>query len=390
MEQVLDPETRELTTSRLRLCSDVVVAPRTRGEEIYYHIESRSQGTFFRVGYAEYVFLSLLDGRHSVAQATTLAVRTLGAKALSQRQAVQTADWALRQRLVQPAGIGEGLAEPEKPGTSRWQKYNPFWLKLPLGSPDRLLSALTPLVGWLFSPIATLLGCAFMLWGAMTLLSHSAEFGASAATVLAPNNWLWLAAAWVVLKLVHELGHGLACKWHGGEVRDVGVIFVLFAPLAYVDVTSCWRFPNRWQRIHVAAAGMYVELLLASLAAILWTQTDSVATRHLLHNVVIMASLSTLLFNANPLMRFDGYYILSDLLGAPNLAEEGSRAVSGGAAWLFFGKPLSSPRQLGARPWLIRIYGLLSLGWRVLVCASLLAAAAVLWHGAGLLLAAAG
>ena len=157
------------------------------------------------------------------------------------------------------------------------------------------------------------------------------RFSAGSAGILAPGNWWSLAAAWFVLKLGHEISHAAVCKKYGGTVREMGLIFILFAPVAYVDVTSCWRFSSKWHRIHTAAAGMYAELFLAALAVFGWS-AESAVVQHLLHNVVFMASLTTILFNANPLMRFDGYYLLTDLVDVPNLYSQGTQWVQSVAA----------------------------------------------------------
>ena len=224
----------------------------------------------------------------------------------------------------------------------------------------------------------------------MPACASSARIGscllASSHLIFSPHNWLSMAIVWVLLKIAHELAHALACKRYGGEVRDMGLVFILFAPAAYVDVTSCWRFSSKWQRMHVAAAGMYVELVLAAMAAIAWSQTDSLVVRHWLFNVILMASVSTLLFNANPLMRFDGYYLLADLLEIPNLSPEGSRFVQQLGSRIFFGSRPAGQSPLGWRGCSFACYGLAAWLWRLAVCGSLLAASAILWQGAGLML----
>ncbi|MEO8496039.1 MAG: hypothetical protein ABI614_13285 [Planctomycetota bacterium] len=260
-------------------------------------------------------------------------------------------------------------------------------MQFSLGSPNKLLSALVVPLGWLFSFWAMLAGLLVIAAGVGTVVSHAEKFAAASHSVLTPHNWVWLGLAWLGLKIVHELAHGLCCKYHRGEVREAGVVFMLLAPMAYIDVTSCWRFPSKWQRIHVAAAGMYVELLLASVAAIVWSRIDSPVFNHLLYNVIVMASLSTLLFNANPLMRFDGYYILADLLGIPNLGSEASRFVKQLANRIFFGARMQPFELVGLRLWCVRMYGLASAAWRLLLCFSLATAASVLLHGAGVVLA---
>ena len=231
-------------------------------------------------------------------------------------------------------------------------------------------------------PSVVLIVCA----GLAVILTKSDRFVETSHMIFAPHNWLSLGIAWIVLKLVHELAHALSCKRYGGEVRETGLIFILFAPAAYVDVTSCWRFPSKWQRIHVAAAGMYAELVIAGLAALIWQQSDSTVLRHGLFNIILMASVSTLLFNANPLMRFDGYYLLADWLEIPNLSTEGTAAVQRLAKRLFWGVPDMERVQVGWRGIVIRIYGLAATCWRIVVSTSLILASVWLWHGAGVVL----
>jgi putative peptide zinc metalloprotease protein len=387
-----DLSTRELTTCRLKLSDELIFVPQEHAGSTFYHIEAPSKGRFYRVGYPEYVFLSLLDGRTTMAQAVTLSVRALGAEALSQPKALEVALWLLEQGLAQvvddPQSAFRTTEGPTK--QSGLQRLNPFWIKLPLLRPDRMLQAILPLTSWLFSPFMTVLGLLVISLGLVVIATCWGEFVASSQLIFSPHNWLLMALVWGVLKLVHETAHGLVCKRYGGEVREAGIILILLAPAAFVDVTSCWRFPSKWQRIHVAVAGMFCELVLAALAAIVWTQVDSTILRHLLFNTIVMASFSTLVFNANPLMRFDGYYILADFLEIPNLASEGMRFVRRLGARLFFGQVPVSRDLLGSRGWIVRVYGIAAWLWRLFVCASLLAAASVLFKGAGLALGAFG
>lgn len=389
-----DLSTREIGGSRLKLVDELIFAPQAHGLKTVYHIEHPSKGKFYRVGYPEYVFLSLLDGSRTVAQTLTITARQLGSEALTQTRGMEVANWLLEHRLAQFAD-NESAWSPSNlksdgPSSGVFKHLNPFWMKCPLGSPDRMLTAILPAFGWLFSIWATLAAVALILFAAGCIVSNWTKFAASATTILTPHNWLSMILAWLCLKVIHEMAHGLACKYHRGEVRETGLVFILLAPMAYVDVTSCWRFPSRWQRIHVAAAGMVAELVVAAIAAILWTQVDSSVVHHLLFNLIVMASLSTLLFNANPLMRFDGYYILADLVQIPNLATDGNRSLKATAARIFFGEKQPPLQVLGFRRWFVRVYGLAAAGWRLLICVSLVTAASVLLHGAGLALAVVG
>ena len=153
-----------------------------------------------------------------------------------------------------------------------------------------------------------------------------------------------------------------------GTVRETGIMFILFAPLAYVDVTSSWRFRSQWHRIHVAAAGMYVELAIAGIAAIVWSNTEGGWLSSMCFNTIVMASITTVMFNANPLMKFDGYYILSDALGMPNLYVNGQQYVSYWARRYLLGVPGMLPAWSRGHGIIIRIYGWTSLAWRIMTC----------------------
>ena len=136
------------------------------------------------------------------------------------------------------------------------------------------------------------------------------------------RNFPVLLAVIYLIKALHEFGHGLTCKNYNGEVHEMGWLFLVFNPFLYCNITDSWTFPSKAQRLLVTAAGMMTEILFAALAAIVWYFTDQPGFVHALaFNVVIACSVSTVLFNANPLLKFDGYYILMDLIEVPNLRQ---------------------------------------------------------------------
>lgn len=117
------------------------------------------------------------------------------------------------------------------------------------------------------------------------------------------------------MKIIHEFGHGLACKTFGGEVHEMGLLFLVFSPCMYCNVSDAWTLPSKWQRIVISAAGIYVELLIASIATFIWWRTDhGTFINNMCMSLMVVCSVSTFVFNANPLMRFDGYYVLADWL----------------------------------------------------------------------------
>src|SRR5262249_41833959 len=135
-------------------------------------------------------------------------------------------------------------------------------------------------------------------------------------------NLIYLYLTIAVTKVLHELGHGLTCRHFGGECHEIGIIFLVFSPTMYCDVSDSWMLRSKWQRIAIGGAGMWVETVLSSLALYVWWFTRPGLLHHLCLNVFFISSVSTVIFNANPLMRYDGYYMLSDLLEIPNLSEK--------------------------------------------------------------------
>ncbi len=380
--------TLNLNCTKVQLRDDLMFAPQTHHGEVFTHIECVGKGSFYRIGYAEYVFISLLDGQTTFAEALAISAQRLAAHSLSTQQATTITLWLLENGLgavVDPDGNTSPFAAPTSQGRTGVFP-NPFWIKVPFGNPDRLIRGLLPGFSWLFSPVTTALSLLIMLAAALTLATHWDRFLADSNIVFSPNNWLWMTVAWIGLKVVHELAHAFACRRYGGEVREMGLVFVLFAPLAYVDVTSSWRLPSKWSRIHVAIAGIYVELLVAAAAALIWQHTEAKFASHMLYNLIFMASISTILFNANPLMKFDGYFILSDLLELPNLYAEGGKIVHRQIAWFLFGDSSRARQISGRRRWWIAGYGWAAAVWRILLSVSLTMAASVLFHGAGIAL----
>jgi putative peptide zinc metalloprotease protein len=182
-------------------------------------------------------------------------------------------------------------------------------------------------------------------WDALTR-----NFGEQA---LAAGNLLLLTVLFPLVKVVHELGHGLICKWRGGEVHETGVMLLAGYPVPFVDASSASALASKWQRALVAAAGMLVELFVAALAFYAWLLLEPGLARSIAWNVAVLASVTTLFFNANPLLRYDGYYILSDLIEIPNLATRANRHWQYLADRHVFGvrDPERPPATVGERRW---------------------------------------
>lgn len=392
MVTTYDHHTSELRRRRIRLNDELIFSPQQYKTGVFYHIEIPSSSRFFRIGYREFVFVSLLDGKTSFAHALAIASQQLGVDAISEEQAKQTMNWLLENGLAQfSEDVTLNANQATNDNTSSLQKLNPFWLKIPLGEPNDLLQRLGPYVGWLFHPLSVVCSALLVLFATLTLVTNWNAFMASSGNIFSASNWIWMLASWIFLKIAHELAHGIVCNRFGGKVKQTGIIFILFAPMAYVDVTSSWRFSSRWRRIAVSAAGMYIELVIASICVIAWCFVTSQLVAHQLFNIIFIAGFSTLLFNANPLMRFDGYFILSDLLKIPNLYQVGTKSFQGQMRRLFFGEVVEKSRcELSHNGPFVLCYGICVAIWKVVICIGLSIAASVMFGGLGILLAAFG
>lgn len=354
-------------------------------------VEDPIAGRFFRLGVEEYALARALDGTRDLGQAIAYANAIERGQPLAPQEAMAVAQFLQRNGLVEELVAGQPQPTRLAPPRPK-RRIGALFQRLPLGNPNRLLARLMPLLGWLtgwwFLPLW--LGAA--VWAGIGLAGNWERWVADTGGVLDSDNLLWLPAAWFLLKVWHELHHGLVAKRYGADVVEAGILLVLFAPVGgYVDATASWRLADRWQRIHVSAAGIIAEVFLGCVALGVWAATPPGAVNSLAYNVALLATVSTLLFNANPLMRFDGYYLLIDLIERPNLYQRGMLYCRWLGRRLFLGqKQPADPAAGPAAPRIVKVYGLLTLVWRWMVMITILVMATAWFSGLGLLLFAIG
>lgn len=382
--------TVELANCKLQLRPDLLFHLQEFHGAQCYLIEDEFNVRFYRVGMAEYQLISQLDGSVTMAQAVANSSAQLAGMALSQQDAVNICKWLLDTGLATTDASrtsGRLMESFEKSDRKRQiAKLNPVTPKFTLFNPDQLLTQLCSMVGWFFSFPIFLVWCAVVMTAVYQVFVNW-ELISSSPPILAPDNWIWLALTWMLLKVVHETAHGLACKRFDGEVRQCGVVLIVMIPLPFVDVTSSWRFSSKWQKILVAAAGMYVEILVAAIAAIVWCYSDIGVVRQHAFNVMIAGSITTVFFNANPLMRFDGYYMLADWLEMPNLGTHGQQWMKWVGKKYYLGQDVPQPNWPEGRQFIIATYAVLAFFWKVLICVGLVILAESLLFGAGVVLA---
>ncbi len=391
MIEPTSPGVREISASLLHLRSDLVFAPSLIGENPFVMVEDPLSSRFYRLGKLEYAFASLLDGKTTLREVYAKFSKNHPEHHLTENDAIALCRWLVEMELASTASksdtnrqskLAESLQQKEV-----WKNLNPLSFRLPIWQPDATMEVLSKRLGWMFSVGVFPLWCLLIAIGTISVASDWDRFSASSQGIFGYENWLWLALSWAGLKVAHELAHGVACKRHGGNVREAGLVFMFFAPLAYVDVTSTWRFRSRWQRIQVALAGMYCELAIAAICGVIWSRTGNAWIEHFCYNTIVMASIATIVINANPLMKFDGYYILSDTLDLPNLYSNGQSYLQYWARRYLMGLPVRMPFVAGRMSFWIRIYAWFSLAWRMTVCFGLIVASVTMFHGAGIVIA---
>lgn len=318
---------------RPRLRAHVNIHRQISRGQLWYVLQDRTSGRYNRLTPAAYLVISLMDGRRTVEEIWDSACVELDANVPTQDEIVQVLAQLHQADALHLDVPPDADQVADRVRKARWRKLamsvaNPMAIRLPLFDPDRFLSATMPLVRPFYSWPGVLALLGFVLYSAVVAASHWTQIVENIADrVFAAESLLLLFLTYPLVKAVHELGHAYAVKRWGGEVHEIGVMFLVFTPVPYVDASASSGFPEKWRRAFVALAGIAVELILAAIALYLWLNAQEGLLRAFAFNVMFIGGVSTLLINGNPLLRFDGYYALCDLIEIPNLATRGNRYI---------------------------------------------------------------
>ena len=301
-----------------------VVRQQVRGQAWHVLVEPGS-GRQLRLNPAAYALVGRFDGRATLDELWQRQLAHRREDAPTQDEVLRLLAHLFRGGMIRfdaAPNLSLLFARRGEEGRQRRRgMMNPLMLRLPLCDPGPLLEALAPIGRWLFRPAAFVAWMAALLLALLAAGASLPELQADAKRLFAsPANYFVAWLVYPVVKLVHELGHGLAVRRYGGEVRDLGVTLIFLTPAPYVDASAANAFAGPRQRLVVSAAGIVVEMGLACLALAAWLALSPGMLRDAMLVIVLICSVSTLLFNANPLVRFDGYHVLCDALQLPNLA----------------------------------------------------------------------
>jgi putative peptide zinc metalloprotease protein len=325
--QLLSPSWYRVANLQPRLRSHVRIRRHEYRGERWYVLEDRISRRTHRFNPSAYFIVGLMDGKRTLQTIWDAAVERFGDDVPRQEEVIQLLGQLHGADVLQvevSPDVDELMRRSERmTRRSRLAKWlSPLAVRIPLIDPDRTLERWLPWYGALFGAAGAVLWLVVVGWGALAAAQHWNELTRDIThRVLAPENLLILWLVFPVLKAAHEFGHACAVKAWGGEVHEMGIMLLVLMPVPYVDASAANAFAERRRRVVVGAGGMIVELFIASIALYLWLEMQPGVLRAVLFNVMLIAGVSTVLFNANPLLRFDGYYILADLIEIPNLRQ---------------------------------------------------------------------
>ncbi|HSC69568.1 MAG TPA: HlyD family efflux transporter periplasmic adaptor subunit [Cellvibrio sp.] len=333
-----NPVWQRLEALRPSLPRHIHIQRRDYNGERWYILQDKSNGRFHRLTPSAWRLISAMDGRNSLAQILAVANNpdfySAGEEIPTRDDLIHLLQYLHVADLLicdLPSNTQELFARREQKRQQRWLRLlmNPLTWNIPLGNPDRFLDKLMPVAHLLATRTMGIIWLLLVGYALLQAGNHWTQLTSGHLDrVLSPSNLFLLWLTYPCFKVLHELGHGLFTKVWGGQVTDCGVVFVVGTPLPYVDASAATGFQSKRQRLMVGAAGMAVELFLAAVALLLWLQLPNGFLRDFLYNIIIIGGVSTLFFNGNPLMRFDGYHLLTDAFDLPNLATRANQQFS--------------------------------------------------------------
>ena len=351
----------------------------------WYVLQDPAGNHYYRLNEAAYHFVAMLDGRRTVSQVWQICMEKFGDAAPTQGEVITLLGRLHSSNLLYGNFAPDAEALFRRHRKRIWREVrgflaNLFFVRIPLWDPDRFLDRWVGVFGRLFTWYGFLMWLGIFAAGLWAVGGHTAELTRQALGVLNPDNLPLLYAALVMVKILHEMGHAFACKHFGrragtgGEVHQMGVTFLVLTPLPFVEASSAWALRNKRHRIVIGASGMLVELAIASIAAITWIHTAEGTTLHAIaYNMMFIAGVSSLVFNGNPLLRYDAYYILLDLIEIPNLESRSKMYLAYLVKRHLWGtsKAHDPSHTRGEKRWLV-FYGIASIVCRAVVFAAII------------------
>lgn len=363
------PFDSSLRAVALRMRPDLIVRERKAGSRNYFVIKDPVRLSHHQLWDEEFALLRMLDGRTSVAAMRDAFVKKFPGSRLDSRLLQILHGQFYRNGLVLSEHSDQ--AHELRSRNERFQLQEKWgrirgWMSIRFRgiNPDGILEYLNQRLGWCFELPALLAIALFLVFTVLFFAIHSAGVVLrmpSLNETMTAQTIALIYLAFSGLKVLHEIGHGLACKHYGGECNELGLMLLIFTPCLYCDVTDSWMVESKWKRAMIAFAGILFELIAASICMWLWWFTNPGVIHSLCFQVVLIGSVGTILFNGNPLLKYDGYFVVSDLLDRPNLSQQARRVLWNGLARFYMRRvPYLSADYSGRSDGVLWIYGVLA------------------------------
>lgn len=392
-DSFLSPSWYRVAALRPALASHVQVHRHRYRDGAWYVLEDALTGRVHRLSPTAYAAAGRFDGTRTVDEVWLEMARLLGDHAMAQDEVIgllgqlHGADLLAVDSVPDVRALAERRDKQSK-ALHRQNLLNPTSFRIPLFDPDRLLGAIARRIGFLIGPIGLVLWIAWTSPAIILAVQHWRALTENLSDrVLSTGSLLTLLLVYPVVKLLHEIGHGAVAKRYGAPVPEFGALLLVFLPMPYVDVSASAAFASRWRRAAVAAAGVLVESALAAGALYLWLASEPGLVRALCFDVILIGSVSTIVANGNPLLRFDGYYVLCDLLDVPNLGSRANRYLRHLVDTKLFGLDRRKFVATAAERCLFLIYAPLAFVYRILLLASIAALVTAQYFVLGAILA---
>lgn len=302
----------------------------------YWVVKEPMGLNYFRFQEEEFAILNMLDGNSSLDEIKDRFEAEFPPQKITVEELQQFLGMLHRSGLVITGAPGQGtqlLKRFKERKKREWlgMLSNLLALRFKGIDPNKLLDWMDPKFRFCFTRMGIFTWFAVCLSALMLVLVQFHVFQAKLPSFhqfFGPSNWFWLGLVLALTKVCHEFGHGLSCKHFGGECHEIGVMLLVLTPCLYCNVSDSWMLPNKWRRAMIGAAGMYVELFIASVCTFVWWFTEPGLLNNLCLSTMFVCSVSTVMFNANPLLRYDGYYILADITEIPNLRQKATKILT--------------------------------------------------------------
>jgi putative peptide zinc metalloprotease protein len=317
--------------------------PRARADLEWMHYADEGRwvvrdpidGRFFSLSETEQLAVSLMNGKRS----TREVVSAMDMKSQDQTVSLIWVDSLVAK--LSAAGLvwhgGMGSTAIADPPIRKTIFFLPIRLangiagfKVPLLDPTFLAWLLEPIAIFLFNRW-TVIAVGILATVCTTLCTlawlRPLEFGDRSIDLFQSSRWWIIVSMIVLIKIMHELGHLLACIRWNVHCREIGVLVLFFTPCPYCDTTEAWKLKSKWQRAMIAAGGIYIEVIFACIASIFWLNAEGPLEKSISAWIMVLCSIGTIAVNGNPCLKYDGYYILADLWRVPNLAQQSQLAL---------------------------------------------------------------